>query len=448
MSILPLASAQNPDPRQAEARRRIERAAYLNFPPAQYKLGWAYEYAKLGCPFDPLLSVQYYLLASHQGETEADMALSKWFLCGSEGAFDKDEALAMTFAEKAAKKGLPSAEFAMGYYCEVGIGGSKDLDAARKWYQRAISHNNPDAAQRLAALSQPVPESLSRAEHDALTNTTLVRKRTSAKEYSIANGMGSGERRAGAELSEARKVAAMAKKDNENMKMAKDGLPMPSYPSSNQGSPGASPRTDPRPLPNPATAGGRDRRSSETRPPQRPGQQPLPGGQQPLPGGHGRFGRREDTASSQASLDPGRKQTGPGGYRPPANAPVDDRRRPSPPTGGIVLPQGRHDMVGGFGRRPNPSPGPNPNRKSYALSDSGPISAGPRPSEPSSSGPPTQKPSGRPPSGGGPPPTAPPPAPSPSVPKHSSHPPKKGPETFAEMGFHSAPVQDKDCIIM
>jgi hypothetical protein len=64
------------------------------------------------------------------------MALSKWFLCGSEGAFDKDESLAYTFAEKAARKGLPSAEFAMGYYMEVGVGGPKDIEAARKWYTR------------------------------------------------------------------------------------------------------------------------------------------------------------------------------------------------------------------------------------------------------------------------------------------------------------------------
>jgi TPR repeat protein len=83
-----------------------------------------------------LLSVQYYSLASQQGEIEADMALSKWFLCGAEGAFNKDETLAYTFAEKAARKGLPSAEFALGYYAEVGVGGPKDVDAARRWYQR------------------------------------------------------------------------------------------------------------------------------------------------------------------------------------------------------------------------------------------------------------------------------------------------------------------------
>lgn len=124
---------------QAEARKHLERAAFLNFAPAQYKLGHSYEYATPPFPFDALLSVQYYSLASQQGEVEADMALSKWFLCGAEGAFEKDEALAFTFAEKAAKKGLPSAEFAMGYYAEVGVGGPKDLAAARDWYTRVGS---------------------------------------------------------------------------------------------------------------------------------------------------------------------------------------------------------------------------------------------------------------------------------------------------------------------
>ncbi|KAJ7803545.1 hypothetical protein B0H14DRAFT_3883937, partial [Mycena olivaceomarginata] len=69
-------------------------------------------------PFKPLLSVQWYSLASQAGEAEADMALSKRFLCDAEGAFDKDESFVRTFAAKAAAKGLPSGEFAMGYYNE------------------------------------------------------------------------------------------------------------------------------------------------------------------------------------------------------------------------------------------------------------------------------------------------------------------------------------------
>ncbi len=65
------------------------------------------------------------------------MALSKWFLCGSEGAFEKDEGLAWVFAERAANQGLPSAEFAMGYYAEVGVGGPIDVVKAIDWYRKA-----------------------------------------------------------------------------------------------------------------------------------------------------------------------------------------------------------------------------------------------------------------------------------------------------------------------
>ncbi|THH06684.1 hypothetical protein EW146_g9537 [Bondarzewia mesenterica] len=117
---------------EGEAHRYLERAAYLNFSPAQYKLRHAYEFVQLPFPFDMLLSVQYYSLTSQQGEIEVDMALSKWFLCGTEGSFDKDEALAFMFAEKVVRKGLPSTEFAMGYYMEVSVGGSKDLNTTRK----------------------------------------------------------------------------------------------------------------------------------------------------------------------------------------------------------------------------------------------------------------------------------------------------------------------------
>jgi TPR repeat protein len=77
--------------REAEARKYLEAAAYFHFPAAQYKLGHCFEFAEPSgvFAFDPLKSVQWYALASENGEAEADMALSKWFLCGSspQGAF-------------------------------------------------------------------------------------------------------------------------------------------------------------------------------------------------------------------------------------------------------------------------------------------------------------------------------------------------------------------------
>lgn len=121
-----------------EGRKYLERAAHLHFAPAQYKLGYVYEFAKPPFSFDPLLSVHYYSLANEQGEPEAAMALSKWFLCGStvgEG-FGKDEVLALEFAHQAAKQKLPSAEFAMGYYSEVGVGTPQDIGAAIGWYRK------------------------------------------------------------------------------------------------------------------------------------------------------------------------------------------------------------------------------------------------------------------------------------------------------------------------
>ncbi|KIY48771.1 HCP-like protein [Fistulina hepatica ATCC 64428] len=223
VSVLSSAGRPNVDVLE-EGRRHLERAAFLHFAPAQYKLGHAYEFATPPFPFDPLLSVQYYSLASQQGEVEADMALSKWFLCGSDadgpgasaGHFEKDEGLALTFARKAAEKGLPSAEFAMGYYAEVGVGQPKDVQLARTWYEKvskAQVHGNPDAVKRLNALAQPAAQALSRQEHDNLTETTLVRKRTQARQRAdaVVRRPGTGARRAGSEVIEnVRKSTIMA----------------------------------------------------------------------------------------------------------------------------------------------------------------------------------------------------------------------------------------------
>src|SRR5579863_4746400 len=62
---------------------------------------------------------------------------------------------------------------------------------------QASEHGNADATERLTALSQPAPAALSRQEHDNLTETTLVRKRTQAKQRSDARGPTAGARQGG-----------------------------------------------------------------------------------------------------------------------------------------------------------------------------------------------------------------------------------------------------------
>ncbi|KAI9791471.1 MAG: hypothetical protein M1816_003815 [Peltula sp. TS41687] len=147
-----------------EARVNIEKAAYLGFAKAQVKMGAAYELCQLGCDFNPALSLHYNALAARQGEAEAEMAVSKWFLCGYDGVFEKNEELAFTFAQRAARSELPTAEFAMGYFYEIGMFVPQNVVEARRWYELAAGHGNKDAVGRIEGISRK--KTLSRKDHD------------------------------------------------------------------------------------------------------------------------------------------------------------------------------------------------------------------------------------------------------------------------------------------
>ncbi|KAI0382578.1 hypothetical protein F5Y04DRAFT_279869 [Hypomontagnella monticulosa] len=146
------------------ARQYIEKAAYLGFAKAQLKMGQAYELCQLGCDFNPALSLHYYGLAARQGQPEACLGVSRWFLFGYEATFAKNETLAFKYAQLAAKTKLPTGEFAIGYYYEIGISVEKDLREARKWYELAAEHGNKDAVDRLENLSQS--KTLSKKDHE------------------------------------------------------------------------------------------------------------------------------------------------------------------------------------------------------------------------------------------------------------------------------------------
>ncbi|POS73657.1 hypothetical protein DHEL01_v207943 [Diaporthe helianthi] len=153
------------------ARQYIEKAAYLGFAKAQLKMGQAYELCQLGCDFQPAYSLHYYGLASVQGQPEAALGVSRWFLFGYEGNFAKNEGLAFKYAKQAADAKLPTGEFAMGYYHEIGIHMQKDLNEARRWYELAASHGNPDAVGRLDSLQRN--KSLSKKDHETTALTRI-----------------------------------------------------------------------------------------------------------------------------------------------------------------------------------------------------------------------------------------------------------------------------------
>jgi TPR repeat protein len=155
----------------AQAKNHIERAAYIGFAKAQIKMGQAYELCQLGCDFNPALSLHYNHLAARQGEPEAEMAISKWFLCGYEGIFEKNEALAFTYAQRAAQKEFPTAEFALGYFYEIGMYIRMDLGRAREWYQKAADHGNKDALARIESLQ--LNQTLTKKDHEEIAITRI-----------------------------------------------------------------------------------------------------------------------------------------------------------------------------------------------------------------------------------------------------------------------------------
>lgn len=149
-----------------KARYYVERAALLGFSKAQLKMGSAYELCLLGCEFNPTLSLHYNRLAANQGEPDAEMAISKWFLCGYSGVFEKNEEVAFAYAKRAAEQGLPTAEFALGYFYEVGLHVPMDLGLSQEWYQQAANHGNTDAANRIQALR--LHRTLSKNDHEKM----------------------------------------------------------------------------------------------------------------------------------------------------------------------------------------------------------------------------------------------------------------------------------------
>ncbi|KAH7394047.1 hypothetical protein DE146DRAFT_757523 [Phaeosphaeria sp. MPI-PUGE-AT-0046c] len=165
---------------EKSARQNIEKAAYLGFAKAQLKMGSAYELCSLGCEFNPTLSLHYNALASRQGEAEADMAISKWFLCGHEAEFAKNEELAYQYAQRAAIAGLATAEFAMGYFNEIGMHIPVNIDKAVEWYEKAEKDGNKDASTRIESISK-THRTLSKKDHEKVAINMIKSKHGSMR---------------------------------------------------------------------------------------------------------------------------------------------------------------------------------------------------------------------------------------------------------------------------
>ncbi|ORX78798.1 HCP-like protein [Basidiobolus meristosporus CBS 931.73] len=135
----------------------VEKAASLGYSPALFRLGACYEFGELGYSVDPAKSIEYYREGAERGNPDCQMGLSGWFASGVEGILEQNDDLAYNWCFQAASKGLPKAEFAMGYYYEVGVGVPMDPHNANNWYLKAAAHGSQDAQRRLANGSSATP---------------------------------------------------------------------------------------------------------------------------------------------------------------------------------------------------------------------------------------------------------------------------------------------------
>ncbi|KAH8815220.1 Sel1-like protein [Xylogone sp. PMI_703] len=137
---------------ESYAAQLFTQAADLGHAEASYRLGDAYEHGKLSCPRDPALSVHFYTGAAQRGHPAAMMALCAWYLVGAEPVLEKDENEAYEWARQAAEMGLTKAEYAVGYFTEMGIGCRRDPLEANVWYVKAADAGDERAKHRLAAI--------------------------------------------------------------------------------------------------------------------------------------------------------------------------------------------------------------------------------------------------------------------------------------------------------
>ncbi|PKS06400.1 hypothetical protein jhhlp_007148 [Lomentospora prolificans] len=138
------------------AAELFTQAAELGHAEANYRMGDAYEHGKLNCPRDPALSVHFYTGAAEKGHPAAMMGLCAWYMVGAEPILEKDEEEAYEWARRSAELGYVKAQYAVGYFTEMGIGCRRDILEANVWYVKAADAGDERAKQRIATINAAI----------------------------------------------------------------------------------------------------------------------------------------------------------------------------------------------------------------------------------------------------------------------------------------------------
>ncbi|KAK2591690.1 Chitin synthase 4 [Conoideocrella luteorostrata] len=138
------------------AAELFTQAADLGHPEANFRMGDAYEHGRLNCPRDPALSVHFYTGAAERGHAAAMMGLCAWYMVGAPPILEKDEEEAYEWARRSAELGFVKAQYAVGYFTEMGIGCRRDILEANVWYVKAADEGDERAKQRIAVIQAAV----------------------------------------------------------------------------------------------------------------------------------------------------------------------------------------------------------------------------------------------------------------------------------------------------
>ncbi|OTB06660.1 hypothetical protein M426DRAFT_72152 [Hypoxylon sp. CI-4A] len=141
---------------ESYAAELFTQAAELGHAEASFRMGDAYEHGRLSCPRDPALSVHFYTGAAEGGHAGAMMGLCAWYMVGADPILEKDEEEAYEWARRSAELGFVKAQYAVGYFTEMGIGCRRDILEANVWYVKAADAGDERAKQRLAAIRAAV----------------------------------------------------------------------------------------------------------------------------------------------------------------------------------------------------------------------------------------------------------------------------------------------------
>jgi TPR repeat protein len=160
------------------AKRLFTQAGQLGYTHAQFRLGQMYERGSPATPQDARRSIAWYTKAAEKGHAEAELALSGWYLTGVDGVLKQSDSEAYLWARRAANKGLSKAEYAVGYYAEIGIGIKQDIEFAKRWYMRAAG---ACASGSLARARAESPRSAGQQARDEPADGDQARRRKGCK---------------------------------------------------------------------------------------------------------------------------------------------------------------------------------------------------------------------------------------------------------------------------